>query len=252
MGIRVGTWNVQYARGVERNERRRALLESRRADVWVLTETHDDLDLSSSHEPVHSLPRYSQAGGRWTTIWSSLPVLERLEVADPGRCVAARLGHGTSEVVVYGTVLPWLGDAGPDPDRPGRGWSEFTRVAPSQAAEWRALRQRFPDALLVVAGDLNQDLGGKHYYGSKACREILRTGLSGAGLTCLTETGSFADGEIDHPPIDHVCASPSAERSLTASVEGWNRDIDGVRLSDHGGTLAEIQMSPHERRRGWH
>ncbi|WP_148613510.1 hypothetical protein [Nocardioides rubriscoriae] len=135
MRIRVGTWNVQYARGVERNAHRRALLESRRADVWVLTETHDELDLSSTHRPVHSSQRYTRAGGRWTTIWSSWPVLETLDVGDPHRCVAVRLDGGSSDVVVYGTVLPWLGDAGPDPDRPARGWSEFARVTPVQAAE---------------------------------------------------------------------------------------------------------------------
>ncbi len=94
----------------------------------------------------------------------------------------------------------------------------------------------------MVAGDLNQDLRGQHYYGSKACREILRSGLRSAGLVCLTGTGSFGDGELDHPPIDHVCASPGADRTLTHTVEGWNRDVDGLRLSDHGGTLAEMEV----------
>jgi hypothetical protein len=81
--VRVGTWNVEYARGAEKNDRRRAQLLSRRAAVWVLTETHDDLDLSATHDAVQSERRYATPGGRWTTIWTSLPVLERLETHRP-------------------------------------------------------------------------------------------------------------------------------------------------------------------------
>ena len=52
--VRIGTWNVEYARGVEKNGRRAELLRSRHAAVWVLTETHDDLDLSATHEGLHA------------------------------------------------------------------------------------------------------------------------------------------------------------------------------------------------------
>jgi hypothetical protein len=154
--LRVGTWNVQYARGVEKNRRRLDLLSSRQADIWVLTETHDDLDLSGTHRAIHSEQWYVTPGGRWTTIWTSLPLIERLTTADPDRCVAARLDGGAAgEVVVYGTVLPWNGDVGPKVESPARGWEEFRRVVPAQGQEWADLRQRFPDAALVVAGDLN-------------------------------------------------------------------------------------------------
>jgi len=91
-------------------------------------------------------------------------------------------------VVVYGTVLPWQHDAGPDKAHPAPGWAEFARVVLEQGAEWLELRTRFPDATLVVAGDLNQNLGGPHYYGTSAGRSALRSALAGAGLACLTET----------------------------------------------------------------
>lgn len=239
--LRVGTWNVQYARGVAKNQQRLAHLQALEAHVWVLTETHDDLDLSATHEAVHSDQRYLTPGGRWTTIWTSLPVLERLHTGDPHRCVAVRLDGGAAgEVVVYGTVLPWNTDAGPDPERPAKGWSEFYRVAPVQAAEWRVLRRRHPEATLVVAGDLNQDLGGRHYYGTKAGRTLLTSELASAGLSCLTTTSSFVPGVLEHPPIDHVCAAPGAGRSLRVSVDGWDRTVDGTSLSDHGGVLVVL------------
>jgi hypothetical protein len=242
--LRIGTWNVEYARGVEKNRARLELLRSWAADVWVLTETHDDLDLSPTHKPIHSEPRYTTPGGRWTTIWTSLPVIECLPTSDPGRCVAVRLDAGDAgEVIVFGTVLPWNGDVGPDPDHPARGWEEFPRVVPVQGLEWESLRSRHPSATLVVAGDLNQDLGGAHYYGTKACRALLRDELAKAGLACLTTTDRFAPGELAHPPIDHVCAGAGHGRTLTSTVRGWDNVVDGVRLSDHGGVLASLQIA---------
>lgn len=241
--LRIGTWNVQYARGVEKNRRRLDLITSQAAQVWVLTETHDELDLSATHRAIHSRQRYSTPGGRWTTIWTSLPVIEQLDTTDPGRCVAARLDGGESgELIVYGTVLPWNGDVGPEPAHPAKGWEEFPRVVPIQGQEWASLRERFPEATLVVAGDLNQDLGGRHYYGTKACRALLNAQLAGADLVCLTTTGRFEDGVLLHPPIDHVCAGPGHGLTLASEVRGWDNVVDGVRLSDHGGVLVTLRI----------
>ena len=240
--LRVGTWNVQYGRGIEKNQRRLSLLRSQAADVWILTETHDDLDLSASHRAVHSQQRYATPGGRWTTLWTSLPLIERLATDDPRRCVAARLDAGDAgEVILYGTVLPWNGDVGPVKDSPARGWEEFPRVVSGQGREWLSLRERFPEATLIVAGDLNQDLGGKHYYGTKACRALLRTELARASLVCLTTTDRFGADVLQHPSIDHVCAGPGLGGHITAEVHGWNNVVDGARLSDHGGVLVAIK-----------
>lgn len=241
--VRIGTWNVQYGRGVEKNRLRAAHLRSLAADVWVLTETHDELDLSSSHVPVHSEQRYASPGGRWTSIWTSLPVIEQLATSDPHRSVAVRLSDDArGEMIVYGTVLPWNGDRGPDLEKPAKGWEEFHRVVPEQGQDWALLRDRFPDAALVVAGDLNQDLGGEHYYGTKAGRRLLLDELSKARIACLTTTDRFDRSVLLHPPIDHVCAGAGAGAALQAEVLGWNRDVGGVRLSDHGGVLAEVTI----------
>lgn len=240
--LRVGTWNVQYARGIEKNQRRLDLLKSQAAQLWVLTETHDDLDLSATHRAIHSHQRFPAPGGRWTTIWTSLPLIERLPTADPRRCVAALLDAGDAgELIVYGTVLPWNGDVGPVKGSPAKGWEEFARVVPGQGREWASLRERFPNATLVVAGDLNQDLGGRHYYGTRPCRALLNSELVRAGLVCLTTTDRFDAEVLQHPPIDHVCAGPGRGRHFTTEVHGWNNVVDGATLSDHGGVLVTFR-----------
>ncbi len=45
--MRIGTWNVEYPAGKDRNPLRLARLKAANADIWVLTETHDELDRSS-------------------------------------------------------------------------------------------------------------------------------------------------------------------------------------------------------------
>ena len=142
---------------------------------------------------------------------------------------------------MYGTVLPWNGDVGPVKDRPAKGWEEFPRVVSGQGREWLSLRERFPEATLIVAGDLNQDLGGKHYYGTKACRALLNTELAKTNLVCLTTTDRFDGDVLQHPPIDHVCAGPGKGRQFTSEVRGWNNVVDGARLSDHGGVLVTLK-----------
>jgi len=242
--MRVGTWNVQYGRGADLNDRRSRVMRTRDADVWVLTETHDELDLSATHFPVRSPARFRRdLASRWVTIWTRFPVLEQLATADPSRCVAVRLdaGPAAGDVIIYGTVLPWYNDAGPDASQRAKGWSEFYRVTPEQGAEWQQLRTSHAASTVIVAGDLNHNLGGAHHYGTRRGRQVLRDALAMAGLVCLTETERFSPGQLRASPIDHICASPGSGRRIRSQVEGWERtDDDGVRLSDHSGVLATI------------
>jgi hypothetical protein len=245
MGLRIGTWNVQYGKGTEKNRRRRDLLVQRDADVWILTETNDQLDLSDAFLPVHSADRYSSAaGGRWVSIWTRLPVLDLHPTEDRWRTVAATVDGGPcGALIIYGTVLPWQHDIGPDSLAPAPGWSEFYRVTPSQGAEWSGLRASNKNATLIVAGDLNHNLGGPQYYGTTRGRTALREALQSADLTCLTESERFQPGQLAYPPIDHVCAAPPEGHRIDSAVEGWNKSTaDGTVLSDHSGVLADIQI----------
>ena len=125
---------------------------------------------------------------------------------DPVRTVAALLDSPVGPVAVYGTVLPWHSDPGPG-DVPARSWSEQDRVLPIQLAEWRVLQQTFPGVPLLVAGDLNMSLGGKHYYGTARGRKALRSGLAELGLGCATEFERF--------PVGGLRYSVSTQRTVT-------------------------------------
>jgi hypothetical protein len=237
--LRLATWNVEYAAGVAKNAARLERLLAENADIWVLTETHDDLALSPPHAAVSTPQRPTgRLGARWTTIWSRLPIVRRIDTDDAERTVAVEVTAHFGPLIVYGTVLPWGGDPGPDATCPAKGWSEMDRLLPLQLAEWRRLRDAHPEVPLVVAGDLNMNLGGAHYYGTKRCRATLLDGIRELGLACATTTDKVPVGALRYPPIDHVLVPASWSTRVVSAWEGTTPE--GVRLSDHSGLVVEV------------
>lgn len=238
--LRIGTWNVEYAAGEERNVLRHARLMSKPAGIWILTETHDDLDLSETHAAVSTTQRPTgRKGGRWVTIWTQWPVLQRIAVGDATRTVGTLLDTPVGPLAVYGTVLPWHSDPGSG-DSPAKSWSEQDRVLPLQLAEWRAIQDSLPGVPLVVAGDLNMNLGGKHYYGTKRGRKALRDGLADLGLGCATEYDRLPEGVLQYSPIDHIVV-PIDWLERTHVEDAWEgTNEDGRKLTDHSGLLIHV------------
>jgi hypothetical protein len=72
---------------------------------------------------------------------------------------------------------------------------------------------------------------------------MLRAGLAGADLVCVTETERVPIGLLRHGPIDHICISRRLAHNATV-VEAWEgADKDGNRLSDHTGVVVAISES---------
>jgi hypothetical protein len=235
--IRIGTWNVDHAKP-SRNLCRLDVLRKFNADIWVLTETHDDLDPGGDYLPIPSAPRaHAPVGERWVTIWSHYKCLETVAVHDAERTVAALYDTPFGHLVVYGTVLPWHADRGPT--ETAKNWTEQYRIVPEQAEEWASLRQRYSGAARCVAGDLNMNLGGPQYYGTKKGRDLLQQGLAGAELKCVTRTEFVPEGRLRMPNIDHVCLS-AFWASRTHVADAWPGTSESVRLSDHSGIVVAV------------
>ena len=172
--MKIATWNLQrpLLSNRRRQERIHEHLKRVDADIWVLTETHDvvipgeDFKASSTE----GFDRPSEPGERWVTIWSRFPAEPLSPTSDPVRSVAVRIAppHG-ARIVVYGTVLPWLGSSWRG--FPATNGQAFAAALEVQRTDWQQIRLAHPDHGLVVAGDFNQDLSSEHYYGSSANRD---------------------------------------------------------------------------------
>lgn len=235
--MKLGTWNVEYAAVEAKNRLRLQRLVQADADLWVLTETHDRLDLAPLGYTAVSTPASRRGGGRWVTLWSRLPIVEVVPTADVDRTTAAIIEAPVGPVLIYGTVLPWHSDSGPGGT--AKNWSEHQRVIPEQGAEWLRLLAAHQGVHLVVAGDLNTTVGCSTYYGTKLGRQLLGDALDRAGLVCVTRDENRPVDLVARPFIDHVCVSREIGESGKV-VDAWEGVVDGVRLSDHSGVVIEV------------
>jgi hypothetical protein len=222
----------------------RELMARVAADVWVLTETHRDFapgaDFRLVASSANAPDRHSDRGETWVAIWSRQPSEGVESVADPERACAARLVTAeVGEIMVVGTVLPWLSDTR-DPTR--RGTQAFLVRLREQAADWRRYCARSGTGV-VVAGDFNQDLlPVGHYYGSAVGRQCLRSELGDAGLVCLTggEDDPLAC-ERGFASIDHICVGGGVTPAGRPASNVW--PVPGTlspALTDHYGVWADV------------
>jgi hypothetical protein len=244
--VKIATWNL--ARVLPTNTERCAeivrWLDAVDADVWVLTETHDAVSPGSGYSAVSAgqPDRPGEPGERWATIWSRLPIEPLPPTRDMARSVAA-LVHPPdgAPLVIYGTVLPWLGSRWRD--FPADNGLAFRAALAAQLADWIALVRQFPDCDLCVIGDLNQDLSRRYYYGSRANRTALLDALVSVGLTALTADPGDPVRALAplRASIDHICFPTRVAQRGPARLELWPPGVaPDARLSDHFGVAADL------------
>ena len=241
--MRIGTWNIERPslKNSVKNEARLEKIREIDADVWILTETHEVIDLSASHHGAATAPspRKPRPGEACAAIWSRWPILRRIETADPTEAVCVEVAYPDGALLVYGSILPWDGCKGPDSDSPK--WEEHYRAIEWQARDWLRLRREFPDHSLITGGDYNQNRDGARWYGTRKGREMLGAALSDAGLKCVTEEDFVKAGKLrDRHTVDHLCMDETLAARVV-HVDAWERTgADGMRLSDHSGVVVDL------------
>ncbi len=241
MKLRIGTWNVEYALKSRRSAQL-DVFEKHPADIWILTETHDSLTPAGCDYVVHSDQRKCtapgiRAGSRQVSIWSHYPIIEQhtLKHSRADRAACAEVSVRGGNWLIFGTVLPWHADGGLTPET-GRvpNWSEHHREIDAQVLDWFALKSRFKDHKMCIAGDYNTDMGTGRVYGTKKGIQAIRSGLDQVDLFCTTEPARYSS-----PLIDHIALPKVFEAS--ASICGYWSAAKKV-LSDHSGVIAEISL----------
>ena len=247
--MKIATWNLERAlpQSVQA-ERQRQWFSRIDADIWILTETHLDIAPGEDYYAVASgLPdRPGAEGERWVQIWVKAGDLVPLKTTDAARTAAALLTLASGQQwVVFGTVLPWLESSWQS--HPASKGQAFAAALAAQQADWQRLRTTYPEAVLAVAGDFNQDLNALHYYGSRRNKQALRQALDSVRLTCFTA------GENDpvhrlihgqHSNIDHICIASDVATNFQHSF-AWPQRLDDLRgLSDHFGIGVEFRFEP--------
>ena len=160
--------------------------------------------------------------------------------SDPCRAITVRITPPNARaLIVYGTVLPWLGSSWQGV--PAAGGLAFSAALSAQCADWLSLQRENLDCEFILAGDFNQDLSSAHYYGSKQNRAVLQNAITTAKLQCLS--AAALDPVPKHAPshasIDYICVS--AGLTLLGTPLSWPfLEQPQKNLSDHFGVFVEV------------
>jgi hypothetical protein len=238
-GIRIGTWNLERGRRSPDVVRaQREVLNAHATNVCVLTEPPAELSAPGRGRAISPSSPHDGVGP-WVCIVGD--GVEPVELPGQPRplAVAAHTRWRGVDLVVFGSVLPWLGAATQVPEMalPGEPPAAlFARHLRSQADDVRALCSAHPDALVVWAGDFNQALAGPNYGGSNANRALLAETLDELGFEAWNATAPHAiDGLYS---IDLICGRVGQPREVVRIPPV----VDGRVLSDHAGYVVELAI----------
>jgi hypothetical protein len=252
--LRIATWNAgRPAKGSAKNPAIIEFIRNVNADIWILTETHDVISPGKEYTDL-SAPRLAcfRPGEHASTIWlrrarfpASEPVIsfadcpeERTPCVGPtyavrgttaSPAVSTIVKTSIGELLVYGTVITWMNDKGPEGMSPFG--HEHCRAIDAHGRDWLRL---LGSNALCVAGDFNVTFSGRHY----GDREKLQNALESNDLVCATR-------EFDGL-VDHICIS-RRWRERVANPKPWPVPLfHGKSLSaDHpAATSIDLTLEP--------
>ena len=114
MTFRIATWNLDHASRSNRPiQAQKEQIKKIGADVLILTETCNDVDLSDLYAlaATSNLNKYQK---HYSAIWSQWPLLQRFETYDDETATCVRVQSAFGDLIIYGTILTYAGDKGPD------------------------------------------------------------------------------------------------------------------------------------------
>lgn len=240
--MRIATWNLERPRknGLVKNERRLDRIRGIDADLWILTETHAAIALAGYSSVASERPDGYREGESYASIWSRWPICQQIPTFDPRFAVCAELASPAGPMVVYGSIITYAND--PGPEKISRRWEEHRKSIEAHAIDWRRLRESFPSHLFCAAGDFNQSRDGSGWYEDAQSVVRLTQALEDITMQCVTELDMRANG-LSRATVDHICLS----RSLVAGVSvlgAWEGHTEsGDRMSDHNGVFVDIDTT---------
>jgi endonuclease/exonuclease/phosphatase family metal-dependent hydrolase len=246
MQFRVATWNLDHASNKSRPvDRQIDQIHSMDADIWVLSETCDKVDLSQVGYRSATPERRNKYQNFWTTVWVhprfSIGKNIRTHDGETVTCIEVETPKG--QLTVYGTILTWRDDRGTGGTSDK--WVEHHKAINAHGDDWARLQNLHRGTPMIIAGDFNQTRDGSRRYCSVQSIEMLSTQLTRNNLVCVTEEDFGKEGKLGIDPkkgyyrhnIDHICLTPPLQASCIGVWDHFSREQE---LSDHNGVFADV------------
>lgn len=249
---RIATWNLDRPRNSVKATRIIKKLEDIAADIFILTETSELIDLQPEYNAVKSKEFEHYKDQPWITIWSRWKILEELETFNAYRTACCLIDAPFGPIIIYGTIIPYhmAGVSGNRyPEKGKKVWQLHLEDIIDQSQDWQNIMNNFPDVPFLVAGDFNQTRDGLKYgYGTNQGRKFLTQKLADNNLSCVTEDNFHENGFLQPDSkgkkrrnIDHICISKNLCTEIRVEAGAWNQfSEDGSIYSDHNGTYVDL------------
>lgn len=240
---RIATWNLERpkSRATQRRARQIELIKSTKADLWILTESNQNISLNGYHSiSTNPAQGYHTEGECFAMLLSRWPILRTIPTHDPVFAVCAELDSPFGPMIAYGTIITYANDRGRS--RKSARWVEHRKSIERHDADWRRLRAEFPNHSFCIGGDFNQNRDGTVWYGDAQSVVALGSALEASGVQCVTQEDFRASGKLQtRASIDHICLSDELADRKTA-VGAWEGTVEGTRLSDHNGVFVDLRL----------
>jgi len=247
MNLRLATWNLDEASTTNKTRAFHQIEQIKKidADIFILTETSDLIDLSSFGYSQKSNKIKNEYGKYCASIWSKYEIIRRIKTYDEETavCCAIKLPN-QKNIIIYGTIITYLSDKGP------AGTSKFAEEHYSeilkQSNDWGHIIKRESPEIFCVAGDFNQPRDGSSWYSAHSANkrgvEELTTQLGNYKLECLTDKNFTESGQLqDRHNVDHICITKNT--IILNNVEVWQGTYgNNKKLSDHNGVFIDISV----------
>jgi exonuclease III len=254
---RIANWNLERPKaGTKKTKLAFEQIKKINADILVLTETSDGINLAPDYNAVKSISFEQNPTEQWITIWTKWRIKSRIETFDNKRTACAIIASPFGDLIVYGTIIPYH-MAGVKGNRYAfsgyKVWELHTEDIIRQSEDWRRIKAKYGSTPFFVIGDFNQTRDGlPKGYGTINGRAVLTNQLKENGLRCVTET-DFAKTEqlnLDKKKgkirrnIDHICVSSNWLNSIQHyTIGAWDHfNEEGYYMSDHNGVYMDFDL----------
>lgn len=221
--MKIATWNIE--RPTRNGHKSTAIVEYLKklnADILVLTETNEFINLGKEYELFHTeilSGDFYKQGDRQVSIFSKYPIIRHIPTfrADTSLCLTVNTPYG--ELIIYGTIIGNFGNGG----------DQFKLDLEKQLTDFETIgkNQNF-----CILGDLNISFSDNVYF-TKEGREKLRSSFEQLEMKIVTEQVT--------QNIDHIVLTKKFLENKKSINGFWNDTANKItRLSDHKGVFIEI------------
>lgn len=247
MNLRLATWNLDEASTTNKTRASHQIEKIREidADILVLTETSDLIDLSEFGYD-HKSNKIKNAYGKYcASIWSKHEIRKRIQTYDEETAVCCEITlPNNKNIMTYGTIITYLSDKGPS------GISKFAeehyKEILNHGRDWENIIKSESPEIFCVAGDFNQPRDGSNWYSAHSANkkgvEELTLQLDKLNLECLTDHDFTASGQLQgRHNVDHICVTKNSIQPHRVGV--WQGTYgNNKKLSDHNGVYVDISI----------